>query len=97
MFKTRYVPAGGMPSRSELVAMLAAEGIPMVAGYPRLLYENPLFARRGPGHGKGTCPRSEAINREFVWFPWIHPPNDRADMDDAADAVDKILSAARLR
>jgi len=96
MFKTRYVPTAGMPSRGDLVAMLVAEGVPMVAGYPRLLYENPLFAQRGAGYGKGTCPRSEALNREFVWFPWIHPPNDRGDMDDAADAVDKVLSAARL-
>jgi dTDP-4-amino-4,6-dideoxygalactose transaminase len=94
LFKTRYVPGPGMPSRNELAAMLAAEGIPTVAGYTRLLYENPLFARRGARYGKGTCPRSEAINREFLWFPFINPPNGRADMDDAADAVEKILHAA---
>jgi perosamine synthetase len=94
IFKTCYVPAPGMPSRDELVRMLAAEGIPTVAGYSRLLYENPLFARRGARYGTGTCPQSEAINRQFVWFPFIHPPNDRADMDDAADAVAKIFGAA---
>jgi perosamine synthetase len=93
LFKTRYVPAPGMPSRNELVAMLAAEGIPSVAGYTRLLYENPLFARRGARYGTGTCPRSEAINREFLWFPFLNPPNDRADMDDAADAIEKIFRA----
>lgn len=93
LFKTRYVPGPGMPSRNELVAMLAAEGIPSVAGYTRLLYENPLFARRGARYGTGTCPRSEAINREFLWFPFLNPPNDRADMDDAADAVEKIFNA----
>jgi dTDP-4-amino-4,6-dideoxygalactose transaminase len=91
LFKTRYVPAAGMPSRNDLVAMLAAEGIPAVAGYTRLLYENPLFARRGPRYGAGTCPRSEYLNRELLWFPFLNPPNDRADMDDAVDAVEKIF------
>jgi dTDP-4-amino-4,6-dideoxygalactose transaminase len=93
MFKMRYVPERGMPARDELVAMLAAEGIPAVAGYTRLLYENPLFARRGPRYGRGTCPRSEAINSEFIWFPFINPPNGVRDMDDAADAVEKIFAA----
>jgi dTDP-4-amino-4,6-dideoxygalactose transaminase len=91
VFKMRYVAAAGMPSRDELVTMLAAEGIPTVAGYARLLYENPLFARRGPRYGNGTCPRSEALNRELVWFPFIHPPNDRADMEDVTDAVTRVL------
>jgi perosamine synthetase len=92
LFKTRYVPERGMPSRDELVKMLAAEGIPSVAGYTRLLYENPIFARRGPRYGRGTCPRSEAINREFLWFPFLNPPNGPADMDDAADAIAKIFA-----
>jgi perosamine synthetase len=93
LFKTRYVPSPDMPSRDELVAMLDAEGIPSVAGYMRLLYENPLFTRRGAGYGRGTCPRSEAINREFLWFPFLNPPNTPSDMDDAADAVEKIFTA----
>jgi dTDP-4-amino-4,6-dideoxygalactose transaminase len=93
MFKMRYQPASGMPSRDELVAMLGAEGIPAVAGYPRLLHEIPIFARRGPRYGTGACPRSEAINREFVWFPFINPPNGVDDMDDAADAIEKIFAA----
>src|SRR3954447_5507666 len=93
MFKLRYVPERGMPSRDELVSMLAAEGVPAVAGYTRLLYENPIFTRRGASYGRGTCPRSEAINTEFVWFPFINPPNGPDDMDDAADAIDKIFAA----
>ncbi len=92
LFKTRYVPNSGMPSRDELVDMLAAEGIPAVAGYSRLLYENPIFTRRGAGYGRGTCPRSEAINREFLWFPFLNPPNTPRDMDDAADAIEKIFA-----
>jgi len=97
LYKMRYVPRQGMPSRDELVAMLAAEGIPAVAGYSRLLYENPIFSRRGPRYGPGTCPRSEAINREFLWFPFIHPPNGPCDMDDAADAIEKIFASVHER
>jgi perosamine synthetase len=97
MFMTRYLPAAGMPSRDELVAMLVAEGIPAVAGYRRLLYENPLFSRRSVRYGRGTCPRSEAINSEFLWFPFINPPNGPADMDDGAAAMEKIFTAMGLR
>jgi dTDP-4-amino-4,6-dideoxygalactose transaminase len=86
-----------MPSRDELVELLAAEGIPAVAGYTRLLYENPLFTRRGVGYGRGTCPRAEQINREFLWFTFINPPNGPRDMDDAADALEKIFAHASDR
>lgn len=95
MFAMRYVPEQGMPSRDRLLQLLAAEGIPAVGGYTRLLYENPLFARRGAGYGRGTCPRAERINREFVWFPFINPPNAPRDMDDAVDAIEKIFAAGR--
>jgi len=94
IFKTRYVPRPGMPSRDELVELLDAEGIPAVAGYKRLLYENPLFTRRGAGYGRGTCPRSEQVNDEFLWFTFINPPNGPRDMDDAADALEKIFAHA---
>jgi dTDP-4-amino-4,6-dideoxygalactose transaminase len=90
---TRYLARRGMPSRDELAAMLAAEGIPAVAGYPRLLHQNPIFARRGPQYGTGACPRSEALNRELLWFPIVNPPNAPEDMDDAVAAVEKIFAA----
>jgi len=89
VFKMRYAPAPGMPSRDELVELLAAEGIPAAAGYARLLDAVPLFARmRAPG----TCPRSEAINRELMWFSFINPPNGVDDMDDALRAIEKVLA-----
>lgn len=89
VFKMRYAPEPGMPSRDELVEMLAAEGIPAVAGYARLLDAVPLFARmRAPG----TCPRSEEINRELMWFSFINSPNDTGDMDDAVRAIEKVLA-----
>jgi dTDP-4-amino-4,6-dideoxygalactose transaminase len=88
VFKMRYAAEPGMPSRDELVELLAAEGIPAVAGYARLLDAVPLFARlRAPG----TCPRSEAINQELLWFSFINPPNTVDDMDDALRAIEKVL------
>jgi perosamine synthetase len=70
--------------RDEWVRRLAAEGIPAVPGYPRLLHDKPLFA------AYGACPRSTAVNRELFWFPFIHPPNTLDDMDDVVRAVEKV-------
>lgn len=104
--KWRYLPGPGMLSRDELVQALAAEGIPVVGGYRRLMHENPLFTRRiafgGAGfpfthhegelnYGTGALPRSERINRELLWFAFVHPPNVRRDMDDVIHAFEKIL------
>ena len=48
----------------------------------------------GPLHyGTGTCPRSEEINRQFLWFTHVHPPNNRGDMDDVVKAFRKVLRA----
>ncbi|HKS24401.1 MAG TPA: DegT/DnrJ/EryC1/StrS family aminotransferase [Thermoanaerobaculia bacterium] len=85
VFKMRYAAEPGMPSRNELVELLAAEGIPAVAGYARLLDAVPLFAR------PGSCPRSEAINQELLWFSFINPPNTVEDMEDAIRAIEKVL------
>lgn len=85
VFKMRYAAEPGMPSRNDLVELLAAEGIPAVAGYARLLDAVPLFAR------PGSCPRSEAINQELLWFSFINPPNTVEDMDDALRAIEKVL------
>jgi dTDP-4-amino-4,6-dideoxygalactose transaminase len=72
------------PERDEWVRRLAAQGIPAVAGYPRLLHQKPLFA------AYGACPRSVAVNRELFWFPFIHPPNTLEDMEDVVRAVERI-------
>jgi len=41
-------------------------------------------------YGRGTCPRSEETNRQFLWFHYINPPNTTRDMDDVAAALEKI-------
>jgi perosamine synthetase len=91
ILKWRYRPAPGMPDRDAFVAAVEAEGVPLCAGYTRLLYQNPVFSRRNAVR-PAACPRSEQINREFVWFAAVHPPNTRADMDDVVEAIDKVLS-----
>lgn len=101
----RYVRRDGMPPRDEVVKRLQREGVPAVAGYERLLHEHPLFARRiayGTGghpfalrpnvrYGSGTLPRSEALNRELIWFTCINSPNTVDDMDDIAQAFEKVF------
>jgi perosamine synthetase len=110
ILKWRYQPRVGDPDRDTLVRAMRDEGIPLVAGYTRLLHELPIFARRiafghagapftppyhhGPLHyGTGTCPRSEEINRRFLWFTHVHPPNNRGDMADVVRAFGKVLRA----
>jgi dTDP-4-amino-4,6-dideoxygalactose transaminase len=70
--------------RDQWVRGLAAQGIPTVPGYPRLLHEKPLFA------AYGACPRSVAVNRELFWFAFIHPPNTLDDMDDVIRAAERV-------
>lgn len=71
--------AAGVP-RADVVRALAAEGIPVGCGYPRLMHEHPLFTRgivygtqgypftapgsRRPAYGRGVCPFAERITRE---------------------------------
>jgi perosamine synthetase len=42
-------------------------------------------------YGMGTLPSSEAVNRQFLWFKFINPPNTKADMDDVIHAFKKVL------
>ena len=101
----RYVGRDGMPARDEVIKQMQQEGIPAVGGYDRLLHEHPMFARRiayGTGsypfslrpntrYGSGTLPRSEALNRELIWFTCINSPNTADDMDDIARAFEKVF------
>ena len=42
-------------------------------------------------YGTGACPVSERINRELVWFSYVHPPNSQDDMNDVVEAFEKVL------
>ena len=72
-----------------------------------MLHEHPLFTRRiaygsgghpfalrpGVRYGAGTLPRSEALNRELIWFTCINAPNTVDDMDDIVRGFEKVLYA----
>lgn len=49
------------------------------------------FYRKSVKYGSGACPQSEAINKQFIWFKYINPPNTKKDMDDVVRAFEKIL------
>jgi len=103
ILKWKYIPDSGMLDKDALVKALAAEGIPLLTGFPRLMHENPLFSRKiaygSKGYpftkevkyGTGACPRSEEINKQFVWFKFINPPNTQEDMEDVVRAFEKVL------
>src|SRR5207237_116482 len=55
ILKWRYRPRAGDPDRATLVRAMQAEGIPLVAGYARLLHELPIFACR-IAFGAGGAP-----------------------------------------
>jgi hypothetical protein len=71
-----------------VAARLAAEGIPITPGYPRLLHRHPLFVRR---FGAVSCPRAEAINEEMLWFGAVNAPNTLRDMEDVARAFERVV------
>ncbi|HAH21849.1 MAG TPA: DegT/DnrJ/EryC1/StrS family aminotransferase [Candidatus Omnitrophica bacterium] len=49
------------------------------------------FYRGTAKYGPGVCPRSEVINKQFIWFKYINPPNTKRDMDDVVAAFEKVL------
>ena len=59
-----------------------ADGCPFGAPYSEAV----------PRYGTGACPLSEELNRQFIWFRFVNPPNTTEDMDDVAAAFEKVLS-----
>jgi len=47
-------------------------------------------------YGSGSLPRSEEINKQFIWFKFINPPNTIKDMDDVVTAFEKVLEKTVL-
>ncbi|MEK6372181.1 MAG: DegT/DnrJ/EryC1/StrS family aminotransferase [Acidobacteriota bacterium] len=82
----KWIWKGEMP-RDVLAARLAAEGIPVTPGYPRLLHRHPLFVRR---FGPASCPVAEAINDQMLWFGAVNAPNSIRDMEDVVRAFERV-------
>jgi dTDP-4-amino-4,6-dideoxygalactose transaminase len=95
----RAASCGGVP-RNRFVAALRAEGIPCHGDFYSPVYRDPLFAWRDldlpVDYSEVHCPVAERVAaEESVWFP--HPlflGTDR-DVDDIADAVEKVTEAFR--
>ena len=42
-------------------------------------------------YGKNTLPVSERLNKDFIWFKFIHPPNKKKQMDFIISNLKKII------
>lgn len=89
-------------SRDAFVAALNAEGIPISGGYVRPLYLAPLYQNRrhaalknycgNARYEKGTCPAAERMHeREVMLTGVVRFPTTERDMDDIADAIEKVM------
>lgn len=94
----------GIP-RDLFVKSLNAEGIPFGAGYVRPLYLSSLYQDKKPfayehytgnaSYEKGICPTAERLHEEeLILTAVVRPPATKADMDDVASAVEKVLENA---
>jgi dTDP-4-amino-4,6-dideoxygalactose transaminase len=102
LFMLRVDPAEFGASRAALLAALEAEGVPCSAGYGYSLYDQPMFRDRAfgpylPGaaarldYSKARCPNSDLVSREqCVWLGQELFLGPRGDMDDVADAFEKV-------
>lgn len=91
----------GIP-RELFVKAMNAEGIPFSAGYVRPLYLAPLYQERrhaafhnyrgNAAYQKGMCPTAERMyEREVMLTPVVRAPATERDMDDIADAMEKVI------
>ena len=80
----------GVP-RSEFVAAVRAEGVPLWEGYVKPIYREPLC--RNCRH---DCPVTERMHfEELVYTNIIHPGVTRADLDDFVNAITKVYEGLR--
>lgn len=54
-------------------------------------FVEPWFDAKRICYGTGACPISEAVNKEFIWFKYVNPPNTEEDMNDVVKAFDVVL------
>jgi dTDP-4-amino-4,6-dideoxygalactose transaminase len=105
LYTLRYdADAFGGHSRDEFLAAMGAEGIPVSSGYVPL-YKEVVFARRSVGEGawcrsgarmdytKVQCPVCEQLCADGVWIFQTQLLGDATDMDDIAEAIQRIQAA----
>jgi dTDP-4-amino-4,6-dideoxygalactose transaminase len=72
---------------AEFVRAVAAEGVPISRRYPTPLHRQPVFA----GLDATPCPIAERIAGELFTL-LVHPTVTTADLDDAVEAISKVLA-----
>jgi len=85
--------------------MLAAEGVPSFMGYPKPLYEQPLFQKKNfmcyaipedVDYSSVHCPVAEkACYEEAVWILQHAMLGSSEDMDQFAAAIKKIQQSVK--
>jgi len=104
LFPFRIDPAEFGATREAFLEALKAEGIPAAAAYPVPLYRQPVFeqllfgpytgyrnARPDLDYKQVSCPNCETISfTQGVWLEHRLLLATRADMDDVADAIQKV-------
>jgi dTDP-4-amino-4,6-dideoxygalactose transaminase len=95
---------------AELPAPTGWETTPLAEGYVKPLYLDPLYQRRialgrhgypfrqsgaMPSYAKGLCPVAEdAFENTLLISPLVREPLGPGDLDDFADAIEKVLTHA---
>jgi dTDP-4-amino-4,6-dideoxygalactose transaminase len=90
-------------SKKEFSEMLAAEGVPSFMGYPKPIYEQPLFQQKNfmcyaipeyVDYSKVHCPVAErACYEEAIWILQHAMLGTKDDMQQFAEAIKKIKRA----
>jgi dTDP-4-amino-4,6-dideoxygalactose transaminase len=112
MYAFRFIKNewGGV-TREKFLEALKAEGIPASPGYPRPLYKNPLFLRKGTGakfcpvacpyygrpvdYSEICCANTERLCEEGCWIPHTALLAETRDMQDIATAMIKVWENRR--
>jgi dTDP-4-amino-4,6-dideoxygalactose transaminase len=101
LFMLRLDPGEFGAPRDGVLRALAAEGIPCSAGYGFPLPAQPIFRTKAFGpyvpnaaarldYSSSRCPNAEMVCAQAIWFGQNLLLGERADVDDIADAFEKI-------
>lgn len=102
LFMLRLDPSAFGASRAAVLEALQAEGVPCASGYGYPLPDQPLFRNKAFGpylphasarldYSQVRCPNSQQICREQgIWLDQSLMLGTQADMDDIADAFEKV-------
>ena len=107
LFMMRLDGAAFGAPRAAVLKALAAEGIPCSPGYGFSLHHQPMFRTKAFGpylpniaakldYQKVRCPNSDLICEQCIWLGQSILLGRRTDMDDIADAFEKVYENRRM-